>query len=376
MEEKRKLRLALLGSNGIPANYGGTETFYENLTRELSDTYDITVYCSKKQPREKVGDSYLGAKLKYLPLSANGWQSIFYDSISLIHAAKNSDVLLMFGAAAGGITIRLMRFFGFKKTILLNHGGLDEWKRESYPWLGRKLGYFARWITRNSVIHIADNNLLAKSLRTTFGINDVYVIRYGGDQAVPVNPDDELMEKYPFLKEDYFVAVARAQVDNNLHVLLEAFKKMPDKKLVLVSNFMVSDYGKKLYEQYKDKYPNMILIPGIYDKKELNAVRSNAKAYIHSHSRCGTPPSLCEAMNLGLPIISFDCEVNHEVTNDYAFFFASSDELIDIINTKNDADYKEISKNSLKWAKENLTWKRIGELYSRVFSGGGIIQML
>lgn len=370
MEEKKKLRLALIGTNGIPANYGGAETFYEFLTKELSGRYDITVYCSKKQPREKVGDTYLGAKLKYWPLSANGWQAFIYDSVSVLHASRHSDVLLIFGATGSGILVWLMRKLGLKKPILLNHGGLDEWKRESYPWIARKLGFFTRWLTRNSVIHVADNNLLADSLRNSFGITDVHVIRYGGDQAFNVEPDNELLSKYSFLKDGYFVAVARAQVDNNLHIMLEAFAKMPDKKLVLVSNFKVSEYGQKLYEQYKDKYPNMILIPGIYDKKELNAVRSNAKAYIHSHSRCGTPPSLCEAMNHGLPIISFDCEVNHEVTNDSAFFFSTPEDLIEIIQTKADEDYKKIADASYAWAKRNLTWQRIGELYSRVIGGG------
>jgi len=370
MAEKKK-RLALIGTNGIPANYGGAETFYEFLTKELSSQYDITVYCSKKQSREKTGDTYLGAKLKYWPLSANGWQAFIYDSVSVLHASRHSDVLFIFGATASGILVWLMRLFGFRKPILLNHGGLDEWKRESYPWIVRKLGYFTRWLTRRKVIHVVDNNLLAESLRATFGIDDVNVIRYGGDQATPVAPNEELLSKYPFLNEDYFVAVARAQVDNNLHIMLEAFEKMPEKKLVLVSNFRVSEYGQKLYEQYRDHYSNMILIPGIYNKEELNAVRSNAKAYIHSHSRCGTPPSLCEAMNLGLPIISYDCEVNHEVTNDYAFFFQTPEDLINVVGTKTDADYQHVALKSVKWAKDNLTWNRIGKMYSQIIEGKG-----
>lgn len=362
-----KIKLALIGTNGIPASYGGAETFYENLTRQIANDYDITVYCSKKQPREIVGDSYLGAKLKYLPLSANGWQSFPYDCWSLIHAARHSDVILLFGVTGCGVLLWLMRVLGFKKTVILNHGGLDEWKRESYPFIARKLGFFSRWLLRDKVIHVADNNLLSESLKNSFGIENVSVIRYGGDQAITVNPEPNLLKKYPFLCEQYFVAVARAQVDNNLHILLEAFAKIPSYKLVLVSNFKVSEYGQKLYEQYRDKYPNMILIPGIYDKKELNAVRSNALAYIHSHSRCGTPPSLCEAMCLGLPIISFDCEVNHEVTDDNAYFFNTPEDLIEVIEKHSSKDYEEIGKKSYKWAMENLTWARIGSQYSQLF---------
>lgn len=365
MSEKKK-RLALIGTNGIPANYGGAEALYENLTKELSSVYDITVYCSNRQPKKEIGDTYLGAKLKYYPMSANGWQAIPYDIISILHAARHSDILYIFGATAIWV-ISILRFFGFKKKVYLNNGGLNEWEREKDPPIIRKYSKWNRRVTKGKIEHIVDNELYVKSLKDTFGIENTTVIRYGGDQAVPVRPNDELLKKYPFLNEDYYVGVARAQVDNNVHIVLEAFANMPDKKLVFVSNFKVSQYGKDLYEKYKDGYSNIILIPGLYDKRELNAVRSNGVAYIHSHSRCGTPPSLCEAMNLGLPIISFDCEVNHEVTQEHAFFFKDADELIDIVENKTKKDLKDIAEQSYKLAKKELTWKHIADQYKELF---------
>ena len=359
------IRLALIGTNGIPANYGGAESLFENITRELSGRYDITVYCSKKQPRDKVGDSYLGAKLKYWPLSANGWQAIPYDTISIFHAAKHSDVLLIFGFTAA-VVVMVMRFFGFKKKIIFNHGGLNEWDREKISKFNRWYSKWTRRSLRDKVEHIADNELYVKSLKEVCGIEKAYMIRYGGDQAERVEPDTELINKYPFLTEPYYVAVARAQIDNNLHILLEGFSKMPEKKLVLVSNFKVSEYGQKLYEQYRDKYPNMILIPGIYNKKELNAVRCNSLAYIHSHSRCGTPPSLCEAMNLGLPIISYEMPVNHEVTGDYALFFSNPDSLVKVVRSASEEELKEMAKQSTALAQKEYTWKHIADQYAEV----------
>lgn len=361
-----KKKLALLGTNGIPANYGGAETLYENLTRELSDHYDITVYCSNRQPKEKIGDTYLGAKLIYYPMSANGWQAIPYDAITILHAARHSDILYIFGATSIWV-IAILRFFGFKKKVYLNNGGLNEWEREKDPPIIRRYSKWNRRVTKGKIEHIVDNELYVKSLHDTFGIDNVTVIRYGGDQAEHVKPDEELLKKYPFLNEEYYVAVARAQIDNNLHIMLEAFAKMPDKKLVLVSNFKVSDYGQKLYEQYKDKYPNMVLIPGIYDRRELNAVRSNALAYIHSHSRCGTPPSLCEAMNHGLPIISFNAEVNHEVTRENAFFFTTPDDLVNVVENTSKEDFSAMAEKSLALAKSELTWKHIAEQYIELF---------
>ena len=359
-----KLKLALLGTRGIPAKYGGGETLYENLVRGLADRYDITVYCCKEQPRIE-GDTYLGARLKYLNIRGNGWQSIVYDCVSAFHASKYADILYVFGPASA-FAIHILRLFGFKKPIIMNCGGLNEWEREKFSGFAKA---FLKWgykSLRGKVVYLADNELYARSLRDMFGVKDITVIRYGGDNAVKVPVTPSLLEKYPFLLEDYFVSVARAQVDNNLHMVLEAFSQMPDKKLVLVSNFQVSDYGKELYGKYKDS-GNMVLIPGVYDQTELNAIRSNAKAYIHSHSRCGTPPSLCEAMNLGLPVISFEMPVNHEVTGGYAFFFSTAEELVTIVENKTDDDYAGMAALSHELALRELTWEHIWAQYIDLF---------
>lgn len=361
---EKKLRLALLGSNGLPAHYGGTETFYENLTKELSGKYDITVYCSKNNPKVE-GNTYLGAKLLPYPLKANGFQGIFYDMITYLHAAKRNDVFLIF-VANGAPVLPFIRLFHPKLRIVINDGGLDEWKRESYGSFGRA---WIKWCFKISkkCIHVADNYLYVKSLKETFGI-DAHMIRYGADNVFPVNPTEELIAKYPFLTDEYYVSVSRAQVDNNLHVVLEAFAKMPEKKLVLVSNFKKSEYGINLYEKYKD-VKNICLINGVYEKNEINAIRYNARAYIHSHSRCGTPPSLCEAMYLARPVISFDAPVNHEVTEEKALFFKDAEDLKTIVESVSAEKLKEISKQLEEISHREYTWTAIANKYADIFDG-------
>lgn len=361
---EKKLRLALLGSNGLPAHYGGTETFFENLTRQLSERYDITVYCSKNNPKVE-GNTYLGAKLLPYPLKANGFQGIFYDMITYLHAASRNDVFLIF-VANGAPVIPFIRLFHPKVRIVINDGGLDEWKRESYGAFGR---WWIKWCFRISkkCIHVADNYLYVKSLKDTFGI-DAHMIRYGADNVAPVIPSDELVAKYPFLKDEYYVSVSRAQVDNNLHVVLEAFATMPEKKLVLCSNFQKNEYGKNLYDKYQS-YPNIYLINGVYAKDEINAIRYNARAYVHSHSRCGTPPSLCEAMYLGRPIISFDVEVNHEVTEGHALFFKNADELKTIVESITQEQLEALAKHSEEVSHREYTWETIADQYADIFDG-------
>ena len=127
----------------------------------------------------------------------------------------------------------------------------------------------------------------------------------GGDQVSRVQ-DDSLFEKYPFCREPYSVTVCRIEPENNVHVILEAFSKMPDETLVFVGNWEKSEYGRSLKEKFS-VCKNIHLLAPIYEPHIVNWLRSNAHVYIHGHSAGGTNPSLVEAMNLSIPILAFDC---------------------------------------------------------------------
>ena len=357
-----KTKVAIVGTNGIPAKYGGYETLAEYLTKYLSSEFDFTVYCSNVQPRlHKV---YNRSKLIYFPLGANGWQSIFYDFFTLFHAAYKSDVILYLGPGAGYV-VPFLKIF--RKRIIVNHGGLNEWEREKYSNFQRfvaKMGHKYGALFAN--FNIADNTLLKESIKSTFGVDSV-VISYGGDHAIKVNVENDLLTKYSFLNKDYYVNVSRAQVDNNLHLVLEAFKTSPEKTIVMVSNWSFSDYGVDLKKTYANKYSNIILLDAVYESKEINAIRGNAYAYIHSHSYCGTSPSLVEAMSLELPIISFDVPTNRETTQNKAFFFKNSQELNDLIKVINKENLANNGKDMKQIAENEYTWLSISSQYADLF---------
>ena len=130
-KRKNKLkRIAIIGTVGVPAKYGGFETLVDNLVERLASDYKITVYCSKKNytKTERV-KYYKGAKLVYLPFSANGAQSIIYDIISIFHSLFIADTLLILGVS-GGIVVPFVRWFTNKK-IIVNIDG-QEWKRDKW----------------------------------------------------------------------------------------------------------------------------------------------------------------------------------------------------------------------------------------------------
>ncbi|BDX39586.1 rhamnosyltransferase [Tenuifilaceae bacterium CYCD] len=362
MDTKLK-KVAIIGTNGIPARYGGYETLADYLTKYLNGKVDFTVYCSSIYSKNERRKKYNDSKLIYIPIKANGIQSIFYDIISTFHAWFTSDVLLILGPAAGFI---LPLNFIFRKKIIINHGGLDEWKREKYSKFEKLILKINRYISgKFASVHISDNELLRNSLKETFNINAV-VIEYGGDHVCKKNINSNILSKYPFLSGEYYLNVSRAQIDNNIHVVLDAFKEMPERKIVVLSNWNISEYGKSLKSRFGN-YSNIFLVDAVYDKDELDTIRSNTKLYIHSHSRCGTAPSLVEAMSYEIPIICFDVPVNRLTTMNKSYYFSDSLTLIEVIKNLNSKSFDDLKNEMYLIASSSYTWDVISNKYLSLF---------
>lgn len=365
MSNKRKISVHIVGTHGVPACYGGFETLADFLCQHLGSDYDLTVYCNAhKYPiREK---EYYNAKLKYVNIEANGFKGIFYDLLTYCQALSKADVILYLSPVGSGFMTPLKLFT--KTKVIVNHGGLNEWEREKLNRLQKIWAKFNHGIAaKYSDINIADNFLYRGSLKTHFNADSI-VIRYGGDHAHEISVNDSrFCDKYPFVKGQYAISVSRAQIDNNIHVVLAAFESFSNYPIVLVSNWNISDYGIKLKEQYKN-HPNMILIDAIYDKDELDYLRSNAYIYIHSHSRCGTAPSLTEAMSIGRPILAYDVPTNRETTHNKAYYFNSVDNLVSMLSLITN---EEIFDNALTMktiAQQEYAWHKIAAQYSEVIN--------
>ncbi len=361
-----KKKIYTIGVQGLPAKYGGFETFTDYLSQYISDDFDLTVYCSSNLYEDKI-EKYQKAELKYIPLNANGIQSVPYDILSILLSLKDSDksndVLLLLGSS-GAIILPFISIFT-KKNIVFNMAGL-EWKRSKWNRFARWfLKYSEKIAVKYSDAIVADNKGLQDYITSEYGVKS-YNIAYGGDHASKLDLTDEVVEKYPFLKEAYYVGVARAQPDNNIDVILEAFSQIPDKSLVFVANWDVSDYGKSLKEKYS-KISNIHLVDAIYDLQILDQIRSNCVAYIHAQSSGGTNPSLVEAMYLELPIIASDVNFNRYTTQDKAFYFGNADELVDKIKYNDINEYTKCAHDMKMIADKVYTWKYIIDEYEKLF---------
>jgi glycosyltransferase involved in cell wall biosynthesis len=359
----KKKKVAIIGTVGLPANYGGFETLAHHLVDNLSDAYDFTVYCSGKNyaKGDRVKD-YKGAKLSYVPFQANGIQSIIYDGLSILHSLLYADVLMVLGVS-GAFLLPFVKMFTNKKIIVSIDG--IEWKRAKWSWLAKWYLFWAESIAvKYSHVDISDNESIQDYTATRYGTLS-RIIEYGADHVFKVAPIKEDKIEFPFLHKSYAFKVCRIEPENNLHVVLEAFKRLPKHTMVIVGNWSVSKYGKKLKQEYS-KYSNIILLDPIYNPRKLNLLRSSAFVYVHGHSAGGTNPSLVEAMHLGLPIFAFDVSYNRTTTERKTLYFKTSDDLAHLIRSTQIDSLAAISITMKKIANRRYVWSRIASKYDNL----------
>ncbi len=358
---KKVKRVAVIGTQGVPAKYGGFESLVENLIGEnCPDNVEYTVFCSSKDMPDKLSE-YKGCRLKYLPLKANGAQSVIYDAACLSRCLWGYDTILILGVSGCWCLPVLKRIF--KGKIIINIDGLEHRRDKWKPWVKKFLRYSEEKAVKYADTIVADNKGIQDYVSQTYSLPS-QLIAYGGDQAQRKIDDKrikEILRQYGVSSGKYAMTVCRIEPENNSRMVLEAFSGI-DYPLLYVGNWNHSDYSKNLREDFS-KFENLHLVDGIYDLDILYALRSNAGAYVHGHSAGGTNPSLVEAMYLGADIVAFDVIYNRETTENQALYFKNKSELRDIMSVTpphNGQRMAEIAQRRYRW---DIVAKQYLELY-------------
>ncbi len=352
------MKLAILGTVGVPGRYGGFETLAENLVR-YADAHNapgdrLTVYCSARAYPARP-EHFLCAQLRYSRFNANGAQSVPYDILTSLGAvARGHDTLLLLGVS-GAVVLPFLRLFTGAR-IVTNVDGI-EWRRDKWRGIARRI---LRWsealAVRFSHAVIADNQGIADYLRATYGV-EAEVIAYGGDHALEASKEAPAVRD-PQLPTDYAFALCRIEPENNVEMILEAFDGAVQ-PLVFVGNWDNSDYGHALKARFAGR-PGLHLLDPVYQPGPLYRLRAGASLYVHGHSAGGTNPSLVEMMHFGLPVLAFDCNFNRYTTEDHAAYFSSAED----IRAQLAAEKVQINGSAmLEIAQRRYRWDEIGRRY-------------
>lgn len=359
-----KASIALIGSAGVPGRYGGFETLAEEITTRLGPSCTLRVYCSTKNyPKGQRPKRWNGARLHYLPLDANGPQSIPYDILSMLHALFFCKVLCVLGVG-GALFFPLVKLIPGKR-LVVHLDGL-EWQRAKWNRPTRAFLKFCEQIAvRFADRMVADNAALQRYLEERYGVEST-LIAYGGDQAVAVRPAPEHVDRYRFLGSPYAFKVCRIVPENNVELILQAFAAVPERTLVFVGDWDSNAFALDLRRRYGNR-SNIHLLNPIYDPEELGVLRSNAFLYIHGHSAGGTNPSLVEAMSLGLPIVAFGVSFNRETTENKALFFETVEDLIAVLRDVPVRTITEMGPQLKAIAERRYRWDLVAQAYAQLW---------
>lgn len=329
MPDSKPLRIAILGSRGIPAEFGGFETFAEQLAVRLVERGDrVTVFCEKSQHFR--GPHYKGVSLRYIYTpELSGLRSIWFDLVSILRTLRGYDVVYMLGyhAAFAFVLPYLLR-----TNFWVNMDGLEwrrsKWSKNAQRYL-RAMEFLAARFARNLV---ADAQGIADYLASTYPTarDKTRVIEYG---AFPVDtpPNADSLTRFNLEPQEYFLVVCRLEPENHVREIVEGFlaSDSPRRLLIVGDHTTGTDYVRTLLAT-ADK---QVQFAGtVFDQRVLTALRYHCRTYVHGHSVGGTNPSLLEAMACGNYVIAHDNVFNREVTQNLCRYFSTSEDLAARLN--------------------------------------------
>lgn len=250
--------------------------------------------------------------------------------------------------------------------MLTNMDGL-EWKRAKWNFFTKQIMRFCERLTvRKSHYLVADNIGIQSYYQERFGVTPFY-LPYGAD--VVENFDESVLHEYGLEQSGYYILVARMEKENNVEMVLEAFKNSGLKEKFLVVGGYQNKYGKYLYDKFSGT--NIHFLNGIYDKGKLDSLRQYSKAYLHGHSVGGTNPSLLEAMASGAFIIAHGNNFNRSVLGKNALYFNSKTDLTALFLALDQyiPNYKGLFINeNINLIREKYNWDHVVSLHEEVFN--------
>jgi glycosyltransferase involved in cell wall biosynthesis len=363
---QRRASLAFLGSRGIPARYGGFETFVQEVSVRLVDRgYDVTVFCEAERGA-KPASSFHGVRLEHVRAWAPGpLRTLQFDASCLLASLRRFDVVYMLGYGASAFCA-LPRAFG--QQVWINMDGL-EWRRSKWSAPARAwLWTMERLAFASATRLVYDNARLRDEVETRRDRRSVSsVIEYGAD--VYVRDDDVApVLRRGLVPGDYDIVVCRPEPENHLLEIVRAHRAARTARpLAVVGNVDIDTaYARDVRDAAG---PGVVFLGGVYDPLELRPLRRHAHACLHGHSVGGTNPSLLEAMGCGNLVLAHENPFNRETLDDAALFWSNEAELVAALRTAGDlppARLAELRASGIERVRTRYSWERITDEYERL----------
>lgn len=359
-------RIAILGTRGIPARYGGFETFAEQLSVRLVQLgCEVTVYAETDCP-DQTAHMWQGVWVQ--PIRVPHWgtaSAIGYDVLCLWDARSRFDLIYMLGYGAA-FACALPRLYGVP--VWINVDGL-EWARSKWHWLARRYLRTMEWVASWAATRvIADAEAIAQRFLQLYprGAPCSYVA-YGA----PLVGEGRSPAREAVESEAYFLVVARLEPENHVLEILRGYQLYRQQGGRLALRIVGDHTRSTIYCQtlLACLGDGMYFLGAIHDQARLQALRVGALAYLHGHSVGGTNPSLLEAMGCGSVVVAHDNPFNREVLGGNADYFEGPEDVavaLNVLSHLPEAALQERRDGARRTIAERYTWEQITLDYQRL----------
>lgn len=358
------MKIAILGTRGIPNNYGGFEQFAEYLSEGLTlKGFEVFVYSPHNHKYQEKTWHGVNIIHKYDPEFRIGTAGQFiYDLNCIMDSRKRKfDIILQLGYTSSSVWSNL---FPKNALIVTNMDGL-EWKRTKYGKQTQKFLKYAEGLAvKKSNVLVADSLGIKKYLLENYNVDAKY-IPYGA--TIFNKPDAEVLKKYNLQPYEYDMLIARLEPENSIELILDGFAAAVSiRKFIVVGNNK-SKYGAYLTNRYSNN-KNIIFLGSIYELKVVNNLRHFSNLYFHGHTVGGTNPSLLEAMASNALVAAHKNDFNASILENDAYYFSNADEVKYLVNTVQKTKNEEL-KIIANVEKINglYSWQKILDTYEALF---------
>ncbi len=363
------MKIAILGTRGVPNYYGGFEQFAEFFSVYLVQKgHEVHVYNSHNHPFQEKKFQGVNIIHKYDPEYKYGtFGQFIYDYNCIMDSRKREfDIILQLGYTSNSVWFFLLPK---KPIIITNMDGL-EWKRTKYSKPVQQFLKFAeRLAAVSSDFLVSDSLGIKKFILEKYNKQSKY-IAYGAHPFE--NPNEAILKEYNVNKDNYNMIMARFEPENNLDMVLQGVALNEDKTPILVIGKHETKYGEYLKNKFKN-HENIRFLGGIYNLEHLDNLRYFSNLYFHGHSVGGTNPSLLEAMASRALIAAHNNDFNKGILKENAYYFSNALEVKNILNKNKKNDNLQFIQNNFDAIVNDFNWNKINgeylQLFEQCFSG-------